>query len=436
MSSSDSDEKAADERAADERAASEKAADAKVEAAGERTEAAGGKAAGGTVDPPASPVPHVSASAPHRKAQVRWALTGKLFVRCVAAQAVYLALLIAAMFVGRYVCMQQVWFGNEFWYPLFSAINDNPVLVIGILFVLGMSAIFLFFWWRTVRYFDDIAVATEQLVSSDGDASIELPADLYPIELRLNAAKRRALDAEQLAQAEAKRKNDLLVYLAHDLKTPLTSVIGYLQLLRDERDISPEVRARYEGVALERAYRLEDLVNEFFETARLNLSESSLVCSDVNLSRMVEQELFEYRPIMEPKGLSYRIEAEPDVVVACDVGKVERVLDNLVRNAVNYSHPATEILVELGRAERGGEPGASLRVTNRGDTIPAPQLERLFEQFYRMSSSRDADTGGAGLGLAIARGLVHAHGGEIHAESSDGTVTFALWLPRRPPALR
>ena len=75
-------------------------------------------------------------------------------------------------------------------------------------------------------------------------------------------------------------------------------------------------------------------------------------------------------------------------------------------------------------------------MTNRGDTIPAPQLERLFEQFYRMSSSRDADTGGAGLGLAIARGLVHAHGGEIHAESSDGTVTFALWLPRRPPALR
>ena len=361
---------------------------------------------------------------------------GRLVVRCIAVQAAYLALLVAALLVGRYICMQRWWYGDEFGYRLFSTINDNPVLFVAVLFAVGAVAIFLLFWWHTTGYFDRIASACEQLVSADGDASIELPDDLYAIEQRLNAAKRRAVEAERVAAAEVRRKNDLLVYLAHDLKTPLTSVIGYLQLLRDEQDVSPEVRARYEGVALERAYRLEDLVNEFFETARLNLSESSLVCSDVNLSRMVEQELFEYRPVMEPKGLSYRIDAEPDVVVGCDVGKVERVLDNLLRNAVNYSRPETEILIELRSEERSGMPGASLRMTNHGDTIPASQLERLFEQFYRMSSSRDADTGGAGLGLAIARGLVRAHGGEIHAESSDGTVTFALWLPRHPSAAR
>ncbi len=375
--------------------------------------------------------------APRRADRIYWVMLGaRMFARCIAAQAVYLTALVVALFVGRYVCMRRLWYGDEFWYPLLSAINNNWVLFVAVLFAVGSVAILLFFWWRMVCYLDDIAEACERLVSSDDDAAIGLPGDLHEIERRLNAAKSRAAAAERAAAVEARRKNDLLVYLAHDLKTPLTSVIGYLRLLHDEPQISPELRTRYQGVALERAERLEDLVNEFFETARLNLSESALVCSEVNLSRMVEQELFEYRPAMEPKGLTYRIDAERDVTVSCDAGKVARVLDNLLRNAVSYSRPGSEIAVELRREEREGAAGARLRVANRGDTIPPSQLERLFEQFYRLSSSRDADTGGAGLGLAIARGLVQAHGGEIHAESAEGTVTFSLWLPETPPAAR
>lgn len=360
-------------------------------------------------------------------------LTARFAKRCFIAMVVCTVILICAYYVARAVLMSGWWYGDEPLYPLFSFINRNPEVTVLALSLVGWFIIFVWGLRQALRYLDDVARACEQLVGSS-DAAIELPADLYQIEARLNIAKARAREAERQAALEAQRKNDLLVYLAHDLKTPLTSVIGYLRLLHDEPDVPLQVRQRYEGVALERAERLEDLINEFFEVARLNLSESSLSCAPVNLSRMVEQELFEYLPVMGEKGLTYQLDAEADLMVTCDVGKIERVFDNLLRNAVNYCDPNTQIDVRLAREERGGVPGARLRVTNRGNTIAPEQLERLFEQFYRLSSSRDSGTGGAGLGLAIARGLVQAHGGEIHAESSEGTVTFALWLPERPAA--
>lgn len=350
--------------------------------------------------------------------------------------ALSVVVLTVLFFLGVGLCKLRIWYA---WDPVYQLLirfkYAAPLYMTTLCLVAGavMAPV------ATVRgarraggYLDDVARAAEGLVSAPG-TPVELPAELAEIETRLNAARARAAAAEAHADLEARRKNDLLVYLAHDLKTPLTSVIGYLQLLRDEADISGKLRRRYEGVALEKAQRLEDLVNEFFEVARLNLTDAALVRTDVNLSRMVEQELFELAPALEPKQLSYGLESDPGVVVSCDAGKVERVLDNLLRNAVSYSRPGTKIEVELRREERDGASGARLRITNHGDTIDPAQLERLFEQFYRLSSSRDADTGGAGLGLAIARKLVEAHGGSIKAESAEGSVTFEVWLPEKAP---
>lgn len=348
----------------------------------------------------------------------------------------WLVALIVMLVVGREICMQTWWYGNEPLYPMLSFINRNPFVALGLAFVVGTLVIFIHYLRQTLACIDEVVEATEQLVARD-EQVIELPPHLREVTDRLNDAKRRALEAERAAALEAQQKNDLLVYLAHDLKTPLTSVIGYLQLLHDEQDISPDLRRRYEGVALNRAERLEDLINEFFEVARLNLSKSSLMGAPVNLSRMLEQVMFEYLPIMEPKGLTYAVEAEANLTVVCDVNKIERVFDNLVRNAVNYSHPNSQIRVELCSKPQGvdgpqARPGVEMRVINHGDTIAPEQLERLFDQFYRLSSSRDSGVGGSGLGLAIAKGIVEAHGGTIRAESADGIIAFILWLPMAP----
>ena len=367
---------------------------------------------------------------------LRTAMTGRLVREWLVGWALSVVALTALFFIAMGLCRLRIWY---VWDPLYQTLITfkyrAPIYMTGLALAAGIVTAVV----AAVRgarragdYLDGVARAAEGLVSAPGTL-VELPAELSEIETRLNAARARAAAAEARADLETRRKNDLLVYLAHDLKTPLTSVIGYLQLLRDEGDISAKLRRRYEGVALEKAQRLEDLVNEFFEVARLNLTDAALVRADVNLSRMVEQELFELAPSMEPKRLSYSLKADPGIVVSCDAGKVERVLDNLLRNAVSYSRPDTKIEVELRREERNGAAGARLRMTNHGDTIDPVQLERLFEQFYRLSSSRDADTGGAGLGLAIARKLVEAHGGSIKAASAEGSVTFEVWLPEKAP---
>ncbi|WP_368074714.1 sensor histidine kinase [uncultured Eubacterium sp.] len=228
-----------------------------------------------------------------------------------------------------------------------------------------------------------------------------------------------------LSAQEEQKKNDLIMYLAHDLKTPLTSIIGYLTLLRDEKDISTELRARYTGIALEKAERLEDLINEFFDITRFNLTSISLEKETINLSRMAEQIVSEFEPVLSEKDLRWNIHIEPGIMMVCDSNKLERVFDNLIRNAVNYSYRNTEIKVCLTKNNKE----IMLNVENYGRTISPEKLEHIFEQFFRLDSARSSSTGGAGLGLAIAKEIVELHGGTIEAKSQEESILFTVIFP-------
>ena len=258
-----------------------------------------------------------------------------------------------------------------------------------------------------------------------------LPAQLPPDDAEIFSGiseTRRRMDRETaLLREESQRKNDLVTYLAHDLKTPLTSVIGYLTLLRDEPDMPPAQRAKYTGVALKKAQRLEELTAEMFEITRFNLSGIELSPEDVNLSRMLEQMAFEFAPLLTEKHLRIETDLAPDAHCFCDVEKTERVFDNLLRNAVNYSYPDSAITLRLTAD------GAFVKVAveNRCRTIPPEKLDRIFEQFYRLDASRSSATGGTGLGLAIARQLTEAQGGTVAAESENETARFTVTLPVR-----
>ena len=231
-----------------------------------------------------------------------------------------------------------------------------------------------------------------------------------------------------IAREAEQRKNDLIVYLAHDLKTPLTSVIGYLTLLRDEPELSPAMRARYTGIALDKAERLEDLINEFFDITRFNLSHIELDRRPTDLTRMVEQVVSEFGPMLAEQQLTCRTDLPPKLEYNCDPDKMARVFDNLLRNACHYSYPNTRIDI-IARVVDGA---AVLTFANAGRTIPPEKLDRIFEQFFRLDESRATRTGGAGLGLAIARQIVELHGGTITAESADEHIVFTLRLPLAP----
>ena len=268
------------------------------------------------------------------------------------------------------------------------------------------------------------AIAARRLdVPLDGGARVrELGESLAAME-QLRQALARSLSEQWAMEQE---RTQALAALAHDLKTPLTSVIGYLTLLWDEPQISQELRAKYTGIALHKAQRLEDLINEFFDITRFSLSHLALAKQEVNLTRMLEQMTYEFQPALAEKRLTWTLQLAPNVHVFCDPDKLERVFDNLFRNAVHYSYGQTAITLHL---EQQGEQ-ASVRVENRGKTIPPEKLSQIFEQFFRLDSARGTTTGGAGLGLAIAKEIVELHGGTIAAESQDEHIAFTVRLPR------
>lgn len=328
------------------------------------------------------------------------------------------------MWISWQVAASFSWSWDNPIYQILHWIREYILLVCGIISIVGWIIITYYYMSKPLRYLEAIVEASQRLAVPDGHP-ILLPEGIKSVQDQMNLTREQAFRNAVLAKEAEQRKNDLIVYLAHDLKTPLTSVIGYLTLLVEEPQISPQIRAKYTGIALRKAERLEDLINEFFDITRFNLTSLTLEPERTNLSRMLEQMTSEFEPILAEKDLTWRREIAPGVEFFCDRDKMERVFDNLIRNAVNYSYSGTEILVSMRPLEEQVE----ICFRNHGKTIPKEKLARIFEQFFRVDASRSSATGGAGLGLAISKEIVELHGGSIRAQSGDEQVEFRVLLP-------
>ena len=290
---------------------------------------------------------------------------------------------------------------------------------------------------RRVRR-EERARAAEQLrvfLAHDLEAHEAFPPGWEELALVAADAKRAASEREHQLADESARRSDLVTYLAHDLKTPLTSVIGYLSLLDEVPDMPEAQRVRYTGVALDKACRLERLVNEFFDITRYSLTNIELELAPVDLAGLLVQLSDEFYPALAAHGNVAQVTVagtartveqpgEP-LMVTADAARLARVFGNLLRNAIAYSDEGTP--VEVGAV--AGEGSVVVTVSDTGATIPSHKLRAIFDRFFRLDESRGSATGGAGLGLAIAREIVELHGGTISAASEDGRTTFTVELP-------
>lgn len=231
-------------------------------------------------------------------------------------------------------------------------------------------------------------------------------------------------EVRQATQVQQERQKDLVAFLAHDLKTPLTSVVGYLTILASRPDLTDQERGRYTDVALSKAQRLETLLGEFFDISRMELRAEPERREEVGLSLLLEQLSDEFYPLLAGKSLTLETDIQERLTTVGDPDKLARVFDNLLRNAVSYSPSGGRIrLTAKGEGKR-----VLVRVENQGQGIPEGELSNIFQRFYRLDAARSSATGGAGLGLAIAKEIVESHGGTIAAESTGDTVVFQVVL--------
>ncbi|MEN6348665.1 MAG: vancomycin resistance histidine kinase VanS [Syntrophomonas sp.] len=298
--------------------------------------------------------------------------------------------------------------------------NNMDMIFFGVILI--FLVIFSVSWFT--KYFDEISAGMDKL-NKESDAEITLSPELDFMENKLNQIKnnfekqkKAALDAEQ-------RKNDLVVYLAHDIKTPLTSVIGYLSLLDEAPDMPAEQKAKYVGITLEKAYRLEQLIDEFFEITRFNLQTIVLNKEKINLQFMLQQMADEFYPMLAPQEKQVSVNVPDGLTLWGDVDKLARVFNNILKNAIAYSYESSVIDISAKQQDKN----MIITFTNQGNPIPQGRLDSIFEKFYRLDTARSSSTGGAGLGLAIAQEIVTAHDGTISVESNLENTTFTVKLP-------
>lgn len=309
---------------------------------------------------------------------------------------------------------------------LLGMIRDSDLVILMGYLVVGIvifSVTFLLLQEKSISYISRISEAMQDISEGDLNTSIEVVGDDEFSSMAENLNKmvediRNLMDKEREAE---RTKNELITNVAHDLRTPLTSIIGYLELLSGKAaPLPPEMQKKYIDIAYSKAKRLEKLIEDLFGFTKLNYGKISMHVSRVDIIKLLSQLLEESYPNFASKNLSYELQSNvPAKVITADGNLLARLFDNLINNAIKYGADGKRVLVKVA----AGAETVQVSVANYGYVIPEEELPLIFDKFYRVEQSRSTHTGGTGLGLAIVKNIVDMHGGTITVKSDlDGTV--------------
>ena len=304
----------------------------------------------------------------------------------------------------------------------FKLVTVNMQFILALVIIIFVFLLFHMLLDTYKRYFDEVVAGIDKLMEER--AAISLSPELESVEHKLADVKRTLAERADKAKRAEQQKNDLVVYLAHDIKTPLTSVIGYLSLLDETPDMPDEEKAKYIHTACEKANRLRTLVNEFFEITRSHSEALPLQKTKVDLYYMIAQISDELYPQLNACGKIIENHVDEDISVYGDSDKLARVFNNILKNAISYSEENSVIKVSARELSEW----TVIQFENDGE-IPEDKLNVIFDKFCRLSNARLSETGGSGLGLAIAKNIIVLHGGQIRAESSNGRTAFIIEIP-------
>jgi signal transduction histidine kinase len=297
------------------------------------------------------------------------------------------------------------------------------LLVAGASFVL----LFVFVTNKKMKYVEEISSGLKEI--SKGDLSFRVDKkgkdELSTLASNINyMAEEIQIMIEKERRAE-KAKNELITNVSHDLRTPLTSVMGYLGLIKDKKYESEEQMLEYLNIASSKAEKLKVLIEALFEYTKLTNDGIELKKQQVNINELIEQLVEELIPIFDENNIEIikNIPSEK-LYLNIDSDKMVRVFENILMNAVKYGYKPGQVTVNVYKQQSK----LIISISNRGDHIEEEELEKLFDRFYRVDKARSTASGGSGLGLAIAKSIVELHHGSIWAKSEGNLTTFIVEL--------
>jgi len=320
-----------------------------------------------------------------------------------------------------------VWFSAQL---MFASEHDLQLAIVLLVFAGGMATILGYFLSSTVtERIHLLKEAAEKL--AQGNLQTRVPVDGRDEVAALSSTFNQM--AEQLQAADRKQREvenlrrDLVAWASHDLQTPLTSMRAVLEALSDGVVDEPEMVKRYLATAQRDVMSLSALIDDLFQMSQLDAGGFPLQRAPASLSDLVSDTLESFSQLAKQQEITLEGQVESDVdPVLMDTQAIGRVLNNLISNALRHTPARGRVSVWVRRTTQGLE----VTVSDTGEGIRAQDIPHIFERFYRGEKSRNRGTGGAGLGLAIARGIVHAHGGDIQVESQAGKGTqFTFHLP-------
>ena len=305
-------------------------------------------------------------------------------------------------------------------------------------FIFFFSVYFVFFTKKIVNYFEQIDRGIEEF--SEGNFDIEFEVrnedELSNMARNLNRTTGEINRILAKERDEEKSRKEFITCIAHDLRTPLTSVIGYLQLVmakayesrsNEELQIKNE---EYVKIAYEKAIRLQGLIEELFSFTKTDSTELRLHLTEIDVVKLMEQLADECYPSLQEAGLALEFKTSAEVIkIEADGELMARAIANLLTNGIKYGKDGKKIIIDLYRENENSD--LHIRIINYGRLIPEKDIDHIFDKFYRVEDSRSLQTGGAGLGLAITQNIVKLHGGCVNVKSDLSGTVFEIVLPAK-----
>lgn len=307
------------------------------------------------------------------------------------------------------------WSGRNFVIPLFIIID---VLIV---------------FWRLIRRYRQMQlrhIINELHYIANGNYDYRIPfelrGDLSKVVDSINGLVDSTVAAIEDEREIEKSKDELITNVSHDIRTPLTSIIGYLGLIEDGQYQSNEEILKYTSIAYKKAKQMKSLVEDLFEYSKVRQPSVPVNNVSFDMVQLLEQLAADFELEAKKKNIQIQVDTtENQLIMDGDTEKLVRVFNNLITNALKYGAEANKIVIEIEKTKNE----AVVTVKNNGEAIPREALDQLFDRFYRVDGSRSQEISGTGLGLAIAQNIINLHGGYIYAQSTEEWTSFIIHLP-------